>query len=232
MAYATTTIVNISIYTVNESKIVESMIYNDINVLFPVTWNEVSAVWYEIRLNGLKPMEAGEDQSAANAALLLGRVLYTLEERLEYVLSELESVSAGEWAPDQGGLLLGIAEEDEAVLSVALAELQNTLAEEYAGAHSGLRITMKKTEPAALPALHPVDLQKAVFYLIQLPHGVQKMSGVLPGEADTLCCLTGLNLLPDGLHCEIRVGSRIESAGNMLADRIVYLTEFLGGEAE
>lgn len=207
------------------------MKYTNLNVLFPVTWNEVSAVWYEIRLEGLNARQTGEDQGAANAAVLLGRILFTLEEKLEYVLSEMEAVSSDEWAPCQGLLLLGIAEEDEAVLSVALTELQTTLAEEYAGAHSGLRITMKKTEPAALPALHPVDLQKMVFYLIQLPDGVQKMSGRTPGVVDTLCCLTGLNLLPDGVHYEIRVGSRILTSGVMLAEKIVYLTEFLGGEA-
>lgn len=208
------------------------MNYTDISVLFLVAWNEVSAVWYEIQLDGLHVMEAGDDQTAANAGLLLGRILFTLEERLEYVLSEMEAVSTREWAPDKGSLLIGIAEEDEALLLAVLADMQKVLAEEYAGAHSGLTITMKKTEPAALPALNPVDLQKAVFYLIQLPDGVQKMNGQLPGVADTLCCLTGLNLLPDGLHYEIRVGSRIETAGVMLAEKIVYLTEFLGGETE
>lgn len=208
------------------------MNYTDINVLFPVTWNEVSAAWYEIRLDGLHVMEAGDDQTAANAALLLGRILFTLEERMEYVLSELEAESTGEWAPDKGSMLIGIAEENEPLLSTVLADMQKILTEEYAGSHSGLTVTMKKTEPAALPALNPVDLQKAVFYLIQLPNGVQKMSGQLPGVADTLCCLTGLELLPDGLHYEIRVGSRIETAGVMLAEKIVYLTEFLGGEAE
>lgn len=208
------------------------MNYKEILGLFPVSWNEVFAVWYEIRVEGLKVQESEEDQSCANAALLLGRILFKLEERMEYVLSELDSGSENGIVPVTGAMLVGIAEEDEALLSVTLAELQEQFAEEYAGSHKGLCITMKKDQPQALPALHPVDLQKCIFYLMQLPDGVQKMSGVIPGQVETVCHLGSTLLLPDGLHCRIRVGSRLESAGEILADRICYLTEFLGGETD
>lgn len=207
------------------------MNFMNVNSLFPVTWNEVSAVWYEIRIQGLKQTESEQDQTCANAALLMGRVLFTLEERMEFVVSELESMTQNGWAPAEAMMLVGIAEEDEPILSVTLAELQEKIAFEYRGAHEGLAITMKKEEPQALPALHPVDLQKAVFFLMQLPDGVQKMSGIENGRAETICHLEGVQLLPDGLQYDICIGSSVNSAGKILMEKICYLAEFLGGES-
>ncbi|MDO4489784.1 MAG: hypothetical protein Q4B85_01745 [Lachnospiraceae bacterium] len=206
------------------------MKYREVKGILPVTWNEVAALWFEIGVEGLKPAEGEEDQSKANAALLLGRILFKMEETLEFVLSELESCGGRHSVPTEGSMLVGIAEEDEAVLSVLLAALQNTLEEEYRDSLEHFCITLKRTEPQGLPGLHPVDLQKSIFYLIQLPEGVQKTSGARSSRPELLCHVTGVELLPGGLHCSISVGSTSESAGEMLTEKIAYLTEFLGGE--
>ncbi len=203
---------------------------NELQVLFPVTWNEVSAVWYEIRVEGPEQNGSEFDQNRANAALLLGRILFRLEEKTEYVLSELESRSVNEAAPNTASMLVGIAGEDEPILLEAAAEIQGQLREEYLTRDGELSVLVERQEVQALPALHPVDLQKLVFYLVQVPDGVQKPGRTAEEQPDTWCCLTAASLLPDGFHAGFCVAGRVESAGMMLLDKICYLTEFLGGE--
>lgn len=205
----------------------------------PVSWNEVAALWFEISIDGVMGENGdpdgnvGQTLEQAHAAEILGRILFALEERVEFVLSEMECGVAGEAIASlsgQAGLLIGIAEEDVFLLKEVLEELQEQLREEYEGSNENLTILLKEAGPAALPALNPVDQQKTVFYLIQLPLGVQKLSGSKKGQADLFSQVTQILLLPDGLRISIRVDSRTESAGDFLADKITYLTEFLGGE--
>lgn len=259
-----------------------------LQALFPVSWNEVSALWYEISIEGLQEtsikglqetsiegiqepgegpdlidshtLEASHTQEASNtqaatyaqAASLLGRMLFALEARLEFVLSEMECPGGNRPIGEdslsglkgQAACLVGIAEEDTALLSLVIQELEDQLRQEYAGTDDALCIRVQEKGAGALPAMHPVDQQKAIFYLIQLPSGIQKMSGIQPGQADLSVKMSGIQpgqadlsvsmdgvlLLPDGLRISTRVDSRTESAGNFLADKITYLTEFLGGE--
>lgn len=225
-----------------------------LQALFPVSWNEVSALWYEISIEGLQETGEGPDltNSHAQAASLLGRMLFALEARLEFVLSEMECPGGNRPIGEdslsglkgQAACLVGIAEEDTALLSLVIQELEDQLRQEYAGTDDALCIRVQEKGAGALPAMHPVDQQKAIFYLIQLPSGTQKMSGIQPGQADQSVEMSGIQpgqadlsvslegilLLPDGLRISTRVDSHTESAGNFLADKITYLTEFLGGE--
>lgn len=202
--------------------------------LFPVSWNEVSALWFEIEVSGLTGGVPLMDvcRNHANAILLLGRILFKMEACLEFVLSELEGGSGKEEIPAVARMLVGIAEEDLPLLQRLLAGLQADLQNEYTGSEPGLCISLKEAGPQVLPAMHPVDQQKLIFYLLQLPDGIQKMSGRVQGQAETACCLTHADLLPDGLHCSIGIYGSIFSARAALADKVCYLTEFLGGETD
>lgn len=201
---------------------------------FPVTWNEVSALWFEIIVEGLSGGKFSPilDKEGANAAKLLGRILYALEEELEFVLSEIETDTGEGDIPAAGKLLLGIAEEDRDLLLGLTGQLQEIFEEEYLGAENNLQILVRECGPEALPALHPVDLQKQVFYLIQLPCGIEKLSSRFTGEVETACNIEGIDLLPDGMHYRIRLCSSIVSTKKALEDKISYLTEFLGGEID
>lgn len=201
----------------------------ELNAELPVHWNEVSALWYEIRIEIPKKEEQEAELCQANAALVLGRMLFRMEERLEYALSELETEEGG-GVPAGAWMLVGINQEDEPLLLSLAAELERQLREECGG--DQILVGIQRTGPQALPAIHPVDLSKIVFYLVQMPDGMQKTGSCRKGQEKSFCCLHGFGLYPDGLHCRIRVRSDVESAGELIADRICYLTEFLGGSLE
>ena len=104
------------------------------------------------------------------------------------------------------------------------------LCREYSGTDDGITVTVEKTGEGAAPALHPVSLQKTVFFLMNLPNGVQKMSGQIPGLVETSLNLGILKLEPDHLHACASVRSSVGSAKEALSDKLEYLIGFLGGE--
>ncbi len=197
---------------------------------FSLRWNETGALWFAIRAERLYNTEKKPDRTGVNPAALLGRILFVLEERMEYALSEMESTSEEESLSPAAELRIGIAEENAPLLTAAMAELERQLREEYRDQEGELRLTVREEGAGVLPGLHPVDLQKTVFYLLQLPEGPQNLGGTLPCREDLSCFAERVLLLPDGLHVRLSLEGRTISQMEMLEKKICYLTEFLGGE--
>ena len=66
-----------------------------------------------------------------------------------------------------------------------LQELQGQLRGEYCGSDDGITINVQKLGSGAAPALNPASMQKVLFFLMNLPNGVQKMSAQIPGLEET-----------------------------------------------
>ena len=198
----------------------------------PVRFGAVSGSWYEIRITGLTGGHSGSEihKNRANSNLLAGRLLYRLGQRLEFVLAELSGGNKDNAISRETTLLLGADSGEEDCLRQVLEELERELRREYAGSDEGIRIVLTSRGPGVQPALDPVSLQKVVFFLMHVPDGVEKMSGEIPGLVETSSNLGILRLGPESLNAWISVRSSVGSAKNALADRICYLSEFLGGD--
>lgn len=120
--------------------------------------------------------------------------------------------------------------EESVLLSETLAKVQEELRREYRGCDGGITVTAKRKGAGVEPALHPTSLQKVIFFLMNIPNGVEKMSGEIPGLVETSSNLGILRLGGGELTAAVSVRSSVESAKTALGDRICYLTEFLGGE--
>ena len=71
-----------------------------------------------------------------------------------------------------------------------------------------------------------------VFYLKNVPFGVQKMSGTIPGLVETSSNIGILTTTEDEVTATSSIRSSVETARDAISDKIEYLTEFLGGEYE
>lgn len=127
-------------------------------------------------------------------------------------------------------MLLAIDGGEKEILKEEASRFTENLCREYSGTDDGITVTVEKTGEGATPALHPVSLQKTVFFLMNLPNGVQKMSGQIPGLVETSLNLGILKLEPDHLHACASVRSSVGSAKEALSDKLEYLIGFLGGE--
>ena len=83
-------------------------------------------------------------------------------------------------------------------------------------------------ETTAEKALEQVSQEKIIFFLVQVPYGIQKMSGSIEGLVET-SINPGILMLNEE-ECKIvsSVRSSIDSAKDALTAKVCYLSEFLG----
>ena len=149
---------------------------------------------------------------------------------MDYALIELEGGLKDNAIPRTTRMLLAIDGGEKEILKEEASRFTENLCREYSGTDDGITVTVAKTGEGAAPALHPVSLQKTVFFLMNLPNGVQKMSGQIPGLVETSLNLGILKLESDHLHACASVRSSVGSAKEALSDKLEYLIGFLGGE--
>lgn len=200
----------------------------------PVKYRNASGHLYEIRIHGLKGGHSGAeiDKNRANANKLAGRMLYYLKKKIGFELAELEGGQKDNVIPRECRLILVVQPEEAELLKSALSKLEGDLRKEYAGSDEEIAISAEFLEEAEVGVLHPVSREKVIFFLMNLPNGVQKMSGSIPGLVETSCNLGILRLEDEALYSCSSIRSSVNSAKKAVAQQLEYLTEFLGGDYE
>ncbi|MDD3277473.1 MAG: aminoacyl-histidine dipeptidase [Lachnospiraceae bacterium] len=188
----------------------------------------------EVSIEGLAGGHSGTeiDKGRANASILLGRFFFELGQELPYGIIDAAGGTKDNAITRIARAGVLIQEEcKEEFLAFAL-RLQQQLRKEYTGTDEGITIRVEPKAVGNYDILNAVSREKTVLFLMQLPYGVQKMSGVINGLVETSCNLGifELSLTDDYLFACISIRSSVGTAKYALGDKIRYLTEFLGGE--
>ena len=198
----------------------------------PVKYRNASGCLYEVKIHGLQGGHSGMEigKNRANANILVGRFLYGLKEQLPYELAELEGGQKDNVIPRECSCALLIQPEDTEILKDYACRLTAELRKEYSGSDAGISVSVEFQEETQIGVLHPVSQEKVLFYLMNVPNGVQKMSGNIPGLVETSTNLGAARLEEEVFYASCGVRSSVNSAKYAVSDKIEYLTEFLGGD--
>lgn len=109
------------------------------------------------------------------------------------------------------------------------AAFQRSVRAEYGGTDETISVRVSAGERRKENVLTPLAQQKVLFFLSQIPYGVQKMSGTIDGLVETSMNPGVLYLGEDVCRVTASIRSSVGSAKEALADSVQYLTEFLGG---
>ena len=200
----------------------------------PVTRLEAKGEKLTVKISGLMGGHSGAeiDKNRANANSLLGKFLHGLDAEAGY---ELISVQGGQKdnaiTRESIAELLTVKENVEAVKEYA-ASMQTAWREEYTGTDEGITVTVTEEGEQDVKVLHPTSKEKVVFFLVNVPYGVQKMSGTIKGLVETSTNIGILKTSENEVLGSSSIRSSVETARDALSDKIEYLTEFLGGEYE
>lgn len=200
----------------------------------PVTRLEAKGEKLTVKISGLIGGHSGAeiDKNRANANSLLGKFLHGLDAKAGY---ELISVQGGQKdnaiTRESIAELLTVKENVEAVKEYA-ASMQTAWREEYTGTDEGITVTVTEEGEQDAKVLHPTSKEKVVFFLVNVPYGVQKMSGTIKGLVETSTNIGILKTSENEVLGSSSIRSSVETARDALSDKIEYLTEFLGGEYE
>ena len=200
----------------------------------PVTRLEAKGEKLTVKISGLMGGHSGAeiDKNRANANSLLGKFLHGLDAKAGY---ELISVQGGQKdnaiTRESIAELLTVKENVEAVKEYA-ASMQTAWREEYTGTDEGITVTVTEEGEQDAKVLHPTSKEKVVFFFVNVPYGVQKMSGTIKGLVETSTNIGILKTSENEVLGSSSIRSSVETARDALSDKIEYLTEFLGGEYE
>ena len=182
----------------------------------PVQRVEAEGQKAAVKITGLMGGHSGAeiDKKRANANVLMGRFLYSLQQD-NAITREADAE-----------LLV----EDINSVKACAEKLQKGFREEYAGTDEGITVEITDLGVASAKVLHPTSREKVLFFLMEVPFGIQKMSGSIDGLVETSTNIGIVKLGEDEFLGSSSVRSSVEAAGAALSDKICYLTEFLGGE--
>lgn len=196
----------------------------------PVQRVEAEGQKAAVKITGLMGGHSGAEigKKRANANVLMGRFLYSLQQETAY---EIISLAGGQ--KDNAITREADAEllvEDINSVKACAEKLQKGFREEYAGTDEGITVEITDLGVASAKVLHPTSREKVLFFLMEVPFGIQKMSGSIDGLVETSTNIGIVKLGEDEFLGSSSVRSSVEAAGAALSDKICYLTEFLGGE--
>lgn len=200
----------------------------------PVKYQEMTAHKYELVIDGLKGGHSGAeiDKLRANANKLMGQALFTLEQELEICVSALEGGLKDNAIPRCASAVFLAAEEDKETIFEIAGKLQADWRTEYSGSDEEITVRVKALGETSAQVLDPVSQEKIIFFLMHVPYGVQKMSGSIEGLVETSINIGILKLGKEACTIVSSVRSSVGSAKTALAEKVCYLTEFLGGDYE
>lgn len=200
----------------------------------PVQRTEMQGQKLEVKICGLMGGHSGAeiDKKRANANILMGRFLYGLKKNMTFGLVSLEGGQKDNAITREAKGEILVSENDIAVVKKYAEDLQKKFREEYAGSDENISVVVTEKGEVKENVLHPTSFEKVVFYMMNVPFGIQKMSGSIEGLVETSSNIGILFLGENEFTASSGVRSSVESARDAVSDKIEYLTEFLGGEYE
>lgn len=196
----------------------------------PVQRVEAEGQKAAVKITGLMGGHSGAeiDKKRANANVLMGRFLYSLQQETAYEIISLAGGQKDNVITREADAELLV--EDINSVKACAEKLQKGFREEYAGTDEGITVEITDLGVASAKVLHPTSREKVLFFLMEVPFGIQKMSGSIDGLVETSTNIGIVKLGEDEFLGSSSVRSSVEAAGAALSDKICYLTEFLGGE--
>lgn len=200
----------------------------------PVQRTEMQGQKLEVKICDLMGGHSGAeiDKKRANANILMGRFLYGLKKNMTFGLVSLEGGQKDNAITREAKGEILVSENDIAVVKKYAEDLQKKFREEYAGSDENISVVVTEKGEVKENVLHPTSFEKVVFYMMNVPFGIQKMSGSIEGLVETSSNIGILFLGENEFTASSGVRSSVESARDAVSDKIEYLTEFLGGEYE
>ncbi len=229
-----------------------------VHCLLPLEFVEEQGVLLEVVVDGLTGGHSGAEihKERGNANCLLARFLQGALQKWDCRLVDVNGGLADNAIPREATAhLLAAGKDAKAVIAYADAYTK-ILKAEYAGKDEavscrirqveagkpGGQCRMKTEEPEApgdelqaeetCTAMTKESSRKAATLLFLAPNGVEAMSAQLPGMVETSLNMGQIGVENNELYLTFSVRSSIDSKKEMLMEKLVCLTESLGGHCE
>lgn len=203
------------------------------NCILPIARTEEEGSLYQVGLTGLQGGHSGAEihKNRSNAVLLLARFLFELREEVEYSLVDYHGGLKDNAIPREAFAAILVSSEEEAKLAEATKRLAEKYAAELAVTEPELSLTVKKEKKTKEQVLDTRSFEKLLFFLMQAPNGVQKMSGDIDGLVESSLNLGIFEVGEAEAEFNFSLRSSCKTYKYFMRDKLDYLITFLGGES-
>ncbi len=196
----------------------------------------------KINIGGLKGGHSGIEIGCnrTNATKLLGRLLFDLREMHAYGLINMQGGFKDNVIPREANadILIPVKDEDPATdlntefecIKKDITELMQQYQKELATSEPDLNFTVEDMGDDTVDILHPVSYEKMLFFLVNMPYGVQTMSSDIEGLVESSLNLGIFKTSEDSVEFCTSVRSSKSSSKHFISNKLNYMTSFLGGD--
>lgn len=197
----------------------------------PVKRTPSSGLCLDFQFQGILGGHSGMEINSglANANALTGRFLLLLKKACSFDVITLSGGVKENVIPKDASFSLLIGQADLTAVETVLADFNAQIASEYAVADPNANLVMASAGVADAYVLDRNSKEALLTALNLMPNGVQAMSMDLPGLVETSLNMGVIRLSEDTLQLCFSVRSSVASAKAATADKVIQLTEFLGG---
>ena len=190
-------------------------------------------VLYDIALTGLYGGHSGAeiDKNRVNSVYAMTRLLFEAREQVDFSLKNFYGGLKDNAIPREAFASVVVEEEDTALFVKTINDLAAKYKFELASIEPGFTVEVKNGENSAYNVLSPVSFEKLLFFLMQAPNGIQRMSGDIKGLVESSLNLGIFEVKEDEAEFNFALRSSSKTYKYFMRDKVEYLISFLGGES-
>lgn len=188
-----------------------------------------------INISGLLGGHSGVeiDKNRANANILFGRILYTLNKKLSFNLVSIEGGLKDNAIVKTAVAVIAVNESDIQTVKDCVSHLESLFKHEYVVSDPDIKvaaeITDSSSEAAANDMMNNISTNRVIAALVNMPYGIQGMSSNIEGLVESSLNLGILKTTDTEVVLSYCVRSSIASRKQEMLDKITSLTELLSG---
>jgi len=184
-----------------------------------------------ITVDGLKGGHSGLaiDKGHGNALVLLARVIWDMNRRLEFSLSEFSGGDKHNAIPREANAVINFNEKDLPAFVKKLKEFTGILRQENKKADGKVTVSCKKVQKSKY-ALSPSDKEILINMIYSFPNGVVSMSADIEGLVETSTNLAAVKADGTGVFILTSQRSSVESAIHDISGKVMAHAALSGYE--
>ena len=200
----------------------------------PMFTEEVEGTVYELKVTGLLGGHSGAEihKGRANANVVLGRVLQTLDKKVGVDIIKMEGGSKDNAIPRFASAEILISAENAEKLAEAVKAEEAVLKNELHASDAGVTLELTAKGNAAVEVLDATSKITVLHALNNIPNGIQAYSMDIEGLVETSLNMGIMSQDCEELKMSFAVRSSVESAKYYLTERTALFVEMLGGTVE
>ena len=195
----------------------------------PVEYTTAKGNGYKITIENLLGGHSGIeiDKEHANANVLMGRVLNTLNKKAQLNLASIKGGNADNVICKK---CEAVIYTESTTIAEVIAEIQKVLSSEYAT--SDPDVTVSCVEASANEMLTTESTAKVIQYLLIAPYGVQNFSADIAGLVETSLNLGALDIRDGHMVALYAVRSSVKTRQDYVCDKLTAVVDVLGGHVD